>query len=84
MDSKLQSETAVEIDELFTQELMELIKGIAPTKRKIFLEAGIGALSFIPSPFVSIATTTADIGKELKEYRDFATNWLSFVLRAKE
>lgn len=84
IDSKLQSGGTLDIDKLFIEELFKEIKEIAPTKKKLVLDATLGALSFIPVPLVSIATTTADIGKELKEYRDFATNWLSFVLKARE
>lgn len=84
ISSKLQSESNVDIETLFTQELLEEVKEIAPTEKKIALDVALGALSTIPCPLVSVATTVADIGKELKEYRDFATNWLSFVLRAKE
>lgn len=84
ISSKLQSESNVNIEALFTQELLEQIKEIAPTGKKIALDVTLGALSAIPCPLVSVATTVADIGRGLKEYRDFATNWLSFVLRAKE
>jgi hypothetical protein len=84
ISSKLQSKSDVNIETLFTQELFEQIEEMAPSKKKITLDAALGALSFVPCPLVSVATTVTDIGKELKEYRDFATNWLSFVLRARE
>ena len=84
MNSKLQSKGTLGIDELFIQELLQEIREIAPTKKKIVLKTALGVLSFIPVPLASIATTIGDIGKELKEYRDFATNWLSFVLKARE
>lgn len=40
--------------------------------------------TIIPIPLVSVAAETSDLGKDLKEYRDFAKNWLSFVLKAGE
>jgi hypothetical protein len=69
ISSKLQSESNVDIETLFTQELLEQIKEIAPTGKKIALDVALGALSAIPCPLVSVATTVADIGKGLKEYR---------------
>lgn len=84
INSKLQSEGTLNIDKLFNEELLKEIEEIAPTKKKLALNTALGALSFIPAPLVSIATTIADVGKELEEYRDFAMNWLSFVLKARE
>jgi len=84
INSKLQSEGTLDIDALFIEELLKEIAEIAPTKKKLAINTALGSLSFIPAPLVSIATTIVDVGKELKEYRDFVTNWLSFVLKAEE
>jgi len=84
INSKLQSEGSLKIEDLIKQELLNEIAEIAPTKKKFVLDTSLGVLSFIPHPLVSIATAITDIGKELKEYRDFTTNWLSFVLKARE
>jgi len=84
INSQLQSESTYGIDQLFMKELLEEIKEVVPTRRNIALEASLGTLSLIPVPLIGIATTIFDVGKELKEYKDFATNWLSFVLKARE
>ncbi len=84
LSTKLQSENDLEIETLFAQELWQEIKEIAPTKKEVALDTTLGAISFIPCLPLNIITSATDFGKGLKEYRDFSSNWLSFILRAKE
>ena len=81
---KLQSESNLNLEALFTQELLREIKELAPNRKRIALAIFLGALSNVPCPFVGAVTTIGDMGKELKEYSDFSSNWLSFLLRANE
>jgi hypothetical protein len=83
-NSKMQLEGSSNVDDIFKKELLDAIKEMAPTKRKLMLDTALGTLSFIPQPLVSIGTTIASVGMSFKAYRDFATNWLSFMLKAKE
>lgn len=84
MNLQLQSEGTSSIDELFGDELLKEIEELAPTRKRLVLNAALGALSFIPTPLVNIATTIVGVGKEFREYRDFAKHWLSFVLKARK
>lgn len=84
INSKIQLEGSSNIEELFNQELLNEVAEIAPTKKKLALDVALGALSFIPKPLVSVVSEISDLAKDLKEYRDFAKNWLSFVLKARE
>ena len=84
INSKIQLEGSSNIEELFNQELLNEVAEIAPTEKELALNVALGALSFIPVPLVSVAAEISDLGKDLKEYKDFAKNWLSFVLKARE
>lgn len=81
--SQVQSGTGLSIEALYNQDLLEQVEQIAPSKKKIALDVCLGALSSVPCPLVEVAATVADIGKALKEYSNFATSWLSFIIRAK-
>jgi len=81
LSSRLQSENNLNVEALFTQELLKQMRELAPNKKRIALTIFLGALSNVPCPFIGAATTVADIGKELKEYHDFSSNWLSFLLK---
>jgi hypothetical protein len=84
LSTKLQSEKDANIEALFTQELLELNKEFAPTKKKVALEGAFGSLSFIPCLLANVFLTIADVGKEVFEYKDYTKNWLSFIQKAKE
>ena len=84
MSKKLQSDRTLDIDTLVIMELMKEIKEIAPSKKGVIIEVTLGGLSSIPIPLVSIITTFADIGKELKKYNDYSKSWLSFILRSEK
>jgi hypothetical protein len=81
---KLQSENNLNVEALFTQELLKELKELAPNRKRLAFTTFFGALSNIPYPFVGPVTTIADIGKELKGYNDFSSNWLSFLLKASD
>ena len=80
----LQSENNLNVEALFTQELLKELKELAPNRKRLAFATFFGALSNIPCPFIGPVTTIADIGKELKGYNDFSSNWLSFLLKASE
>jgi len=84
ISSEIQSGSSLNVEALYNRELLEEIKEIAPSKRGISIDVCLGALSSVPCPPAGIVATIADIGKGLKEYSNFAANWLSFILRAKE
>jgi hypothetical protein len=84
ISSEIQSGSSLNIEALYNQELLKQIKEIAPSGKEVALDVCLGALSSIPNPLVSISATIADIGKGVKEYNDFAANWLSFILTARE
>lgn len=84
ISSMIQLEGSSNIEELFNQELLNEVAEIAPTEKELALNVALGAPHFIPIPLVSVAAEISDLGKDLKEYRDFAKNWLSFVLKARE
>ena len=81
---KLQTEKDVNIEALFAQELLNLNKELHPTRKKLILEGSLGVLSFIPCLLANVVMTIADIAKDVKEYRDYSKNWLSFIQKAKE
>jgi hypothetical protein len=81
---KLQSENNLNVESLFTQELLKELKELAPNKKRLVFTTFLGALSNINYPFVGTITTIADIGKEFREYRNFSSKWLSFLLKASE
>ncbi len=84
LSSRLKSEPNLNFEALITQELLSQISELAPNKRKISLNMFIGALSNIPCPIVGAIATTGQTGKDLKEYSNFSSNWLSFILKARE
>lgn len=81
---KVQCGNNLDIEAIFTQELFKEIKELAPTKKRIALNTFIGALSNLPCPIIGAVTSVSEVGKEIKEYRDFSSNWLSFLLKANE
>ncbi len=81
---KLKSENNLNIGAIFTQELLKQIREYAPSRKRLVLNAFVGALSNIPCPYAGTITTIADLSKQLKEYHDFSSNWLSFILKANE
>ena len=81
LSSRLQSENDFNLEAFFTQELLKQIKELAPSRKRIALSAFLGALSKVPCPLVGEVKTIADVGKKLKEYCDFSSNWVSFVLK---
>lgn len=82
MNNKLQSDHSLEIDNLIFIELIEEIKEMAPSKKEIYIDLALGSLSFFPNPVLSLISTFADVGKEVKQYNDFSKSWLSFILRS--
>lgn len=82
MSIKLQSNRSLEIDAHVIKDLLKEIQEIGPNEKGICIDVALGGLSFIPIPFLSVATTFTDIGKELKKYDDFSKSWLSFILRS--
>lgn len=81
---KLQSGNNLNVEALFTHELLEEMRELAPNRKKVALATFLGTLSNVPCPVIGAITTIADIGKELREHRDFSSNWLSFILKASE
>lgn len=73
-----------DIKKAYATELLELSDELAPTKRKMAFNICLGALSFIPNMLAGITTTSVDVGKQLKEYRDYSKTWLSFIQHAKD
>ncbi len=81
---KLKIEPNFDLNSFLVDELLKGIRELAPNKKEIFLNSCIGVLSNIPLPAIGAITTIGQAGKEIKEYRDFSSNWQSFILKAKE
>lgn len=84
LSSRLQSERDFNLESFFTQELFKQIKELAPNRKRIVLSAFLGALSKVPCPFLGEVKTIADIGKQIKQYRTFSSNWVSFLLKSSQ
>jgi hypothetical protein len=84
LSSKLQLENNLNVEGLFNQEILKQIRELAPSKKRIIVNAFVGALSKVPCPFIGEVKTITDMGKQIKQYRDFSSNWLSFILKANE
>lgn len=72
------------IGELFAQEFLKEIWELAPNKKRLVLNAFLGVLSNSPCSAIGSSISAYEIGKEFKNYRNFSSNWLSFVLKAKK
>lgn len=81
---KLQSQADLNVEAIITQKLLKEIAELAPSRKRIAFNAFLGALSNLPFPLIGNTTTIAEIGKGLKKYKDFSSNWVSFILKATE
>jgi hypothetical protein len=83
LSSGLKSDSDLNIEAAYTEEFMKLSREFAPNK-KLALDLSSGVLSFIPCLLANVITSIADVGKKVKEYRDYSKTWVSFIQRANE
>jgi hypothetical protein len=82
--TEIQSDSRVNVESQLIEEMLKISKEFAPTKKKLALDISAGIISFVPCLLANIATTIADIGKGVTEYRAYSKTWVSFIQNAKE
>jgi hypothetical protein len=72
------------VKDIFAQDFLKEIWEFAPSKKGVILNAFMGGFSNIPLPAIGALSSIHDLAKEVNDYRNFSSHWVSFVFKAKE